>query len=268
MYSQLGHHSTPLAAQSDSRQSSSSTFSAPAPVEAKVERKKASHSRRSSSPFEVKLTPTVSKRVSLDAFGGVIAPTVAAEREGLEEVLEDISDMEEGEEDDDEEESFGDQIGEDFGSVPDMSGTAMDVLATFHGTTLSTINEVSSGDQFDLTSRSGIQATRYYTPADSPGDREVVSYSPMLPPRQHRSAPPLTPTRNLLRAHEERNATLDDEIRASMTLISELQAESRRLHDAYEEESEDKRQILLDIGQIQRELLQAEHALHSRDNSK
>lgn len=199
----------------------------------------------------------------------MIAPAIAAECEGQEEILEDMSDLEEGDEDEDEGDSFGDQIGEDFGDAPDMSGTAMDVLAAFHGTTLSTINEVSSGDQFDMPSQSGIMPSRYYTPAGSPGQGEVhvVSYSPMLPPRQHRSAPPLTPTRNLIRAHEERNATLDDEIRASMMLISELQAESRRLQDAYEEESEDKRQVLLDIGQIQRELLQAEHALHSRDNS-
>ena len=265
MYSQIGHSSTPLAAQSEFRQSSSSTFSAPAP-DGKVERKKASHSRRSSSPFEVKLTPTVSKRVSLDAFGGTSAPAIAAEQEGMKEVLDDISDLEE--EDNDDEASFGDQIGEDYGDEPPMSGSVMDALATFHGTTLSTINEVSSGDHSDMPSQSGIQPSRYGTPSGSPGRYEAVaSSSPMLPPRQHLSAPPLRPTRDLLRAHQNPSNTLDDELRASMTLISELRAESRRLQDAYEEESEDKRQVLLDIGQVQRELLQTEHALHSRDTS-
>lgn len=248
----------PKSMDTDSRHASSSTFSTTSSAaDGKIERKKVTHSRRSSSPFEVKLTPTVSKRVSLDAFGGTPAPV--AEGAGHEEVLDDISDMDE--------ESLDDPVQDSVGEMPDWPETSIDVVATFHGTTLSTINEVS-GDHSDVVGHPGPEPSRYWTPSGTPAGRENVSTSPMLPSRQHRSTPPFSsPRRNLLQAHEDHTTALDNELRASMTLISELQAESRRLQDALEEESEDKRQVLLDIGQVQRELVQAKHALHSRDTS-
>lgn len=265
MYSSVGLTSTPLAMHASSRQTSSSTFSTSnGGDQEKIERKKATHARRSSSPFEVKLTPTVSKRVSLDAFGGTAAP-VDGRSSGYEEVLDDIPSI--GEED-----SSFDRPDVEQGAGSSEGGVGP--LATFHATTLSTINEVSSGDQIqdhlDTGHPNDILPSRYYTPDASSQRIEVYQDppSPFIPPRQHFSAPPLSTTRSLLEAHENHATALDDELRASMTVISELQAEARRLQDAFEEESDEKRKVLLDIAQVQRELLQAETALRHKETGQ
>lgn len=276
MYS-LPTTSTPLALHASNRQPSSSTVSSASTGAelAAIERRKLTHSRRSSSPFEVKLTPTVSKRVSLDAFGGSGVPP-SGTSSGHEEVLEDENEslsfevhgsliVHDDSYDDSGQDSHGDSV-----SLP-TTQTTEEALATFHATTLSTINEVSSGDQQDLVRENGGLPTRYYTPLDSPPADEPqspLSTSPILLPRQHFSAPPLGQTRHLLQAHETHATALDDELRAAHAVIEGLQSEARRLRDAMEEESEEKRQVLLDLGQVQMELLGVEKTVHSKDTSE
>jgi hypothetical protein len=274
MYSQA-HSSTPLAMYpSTSRQASSSTFST-SMSDDQPERKRPTlgHSRRSSSPFEVKLSATVSKRVSLDAFGG--AAPVLMDSATQEELLDDIIIEDEDEEEEEYEESDQHeeepdrfQVAIDFGQAASQySQTTLD-LATFQGTTLSTIDEVSSRNIVDLTADHVVpqpQGTQYYTPPGSPRNADP-SNSPFLPPRKHLSAPPLREA--LTKAQESHVKALKDQVEASNRLITELQAEARKLRDELDEEADEKRQAFLDVGSVQKELIELEEECREKDTGK
>lgn len=239
------------------RQASSSTVTTSASDDP-VERRKINHARRSSSPFEVKLSATVSKRVSLDAFGG--AQEIAT-NSGQEEVLEDIQSGS------DHSEHFSDNSAEisfDQPSSSQYTPAAVD-LTDYRGTTLSTIAEVSSRDLVDPATILGDnkQATRYLTPPGSPN--YVSRDSPFLPPRKHLSEPPLHQAHVLIEAHENHAKTLADQLQASERVVTCLQAETRRLRDALEEESDEKRKAFLDVGSVQRELLELEELCREKD---
>jgi hypothetical protein len=274
MYSQA-HSSTPLAMHPNtSRQASSSTFST-SMSDDQPERKRPTlgHSRRSSSPFEVKLSATVSKRVSLDAFGG--AAPILMDSTTQEELLDDIiiEDEEEEheeyvEEDRHEEEPDRFQVAIDFGQATSQySSTTLD-LATFQGTTLSTIEEVSSRNIINVTADHVVpqpQGTQYYTPPGSPRNADLSS-SPFLPPRKHLSAPPLREA--VTRAQEAHVKALKDQVEASNRLITELQAEARKLRDELDEEADEKRQAFLDVGSVQKELIDLEAECRDKDTGK
>jgi hypothetical protein len=222
------------------------------------------HSRRSSSPFEVKLSATVSKRVSLDAFGG--AAPVLMDSAAQEELLEDIiieSEEEEEYEEEDEPDTF--QVAIDFGQASSQySQTTLD-LATFQGTTLSTIDEVSSRNIINVTADHVVahpQGTQYYTPPGSPRDADL-SNSPFVPPRKHLSAPPLREA--VVKAQEAHVKALKDQVEASNRLITELQAEARKLRDEIDEEADEKRQAFLDVGSVQKELIDLEAECREKD---
>jgi len=228
------------------------------------------HSRRSSSPFEVKLSATVSKRVSLDAFGRV-AP-ITMDSAAQEELLEDIASESEGEESEEEDQHEDEpdtvQVAIDFGQATSQySQTTLD-LATFQGTTLSTIDEVSSRNILDITTDHIIpqpQGTQYFTPPGSP-TKQDLSDSPFLPPRKHLSAPPLREA--VIKAQEAHVTALKDQLEASGRLVTELQAEARKLSNALEEETDEKRQAFLDVGSVQRELLELEAQCREKDSGK
>jgi len=228
------------------------------------------HSRRSSSPFEVKLSATVSKRVSLDAFGG--AAPILMDSATQEDLLEDIvsEDEEEAyeEEDSHEEEADRFQVAIDFGQATSQySQTTLD-LATFQGTDLSTIDEVSSRNVIDLAADHLVpqpQGTRYYTPPGSPRHAES-SESPFVPPRKHLSAPPLRDA--VVKAQEAHVRALKDQLEASGRLVIELQAEARKLRDELDEETDEKRQAFLDVGSVQKELIDLEAECREKDTGK
>lgn len=257
---------------STSRQASSSTFST-SKSDDPPERKRPSlgHSRRSSSPFEVKLSATVSKRVSLDAFGGA-APVLmdsATQEELLEDIIIESEEEEEYEEEtrhEDEPDTF--QMAIDFGQASSQySQTTLD-LATFQGTTLSTIDEVSSRNIINVTADHVVpqpQGTQYYTPPGSPRNADL-SNSPFVPPRKHLSAPPLREA--VVKAQEAHVKALKDQVEASNRLITELQAEARKLRDEIEEESDEKRQAFLDVGSVQKELIDLEAECREKDTGK
>jgi len=230
------------------------------------------HSRRSSSPFEVKLSATVSKRVSLDAFGGAapIPMDSAAQEELLDDIMiEDEEDEEDYEESDhNEEETDRFQVAIDFGQASSQySQTTLD-LATFQGTTLSTIDEVSSQNIINVTADHIVpqpQGTRYYTPPGSPRNADL-SNSPFVPPRKHLSAPPLREA--VTKAQEAHVKALKDQVEASNRLITELQAEARKLRDELDEEADEKRQAFLDVGSVQKELIDLEAECRDKDTGK
>ena len=285
------HSLTPLAMQpSTSRQTSSSTFST-SKSDDQPERKRPTlgHSRRSSSPFEVKLSATVSKRVSLDAFGG--AAPVIMDSAAQEDLLEDIvseSEEEYAKEQQHEVDSNNTQAAIDFGQAApydsqwttdrdssqqsqhtldqQYSQTTLD-LATFQGTTLSTIDEISSRNILDVTADLGAQpqGTRYFTPPGSPRNVDL-SDSPFVPPRKHLSAPPLREA--VIKAQEAHVQALKEQLEASGRLVTELQAEARKLQDALEEEADEKRRAFLDVGCVQRELLELEVQCRDKDNGE
>jgi hypothetical protein len=228
------------------------------------------HSRRSSSPFEVKLSATVSKRVSLDAFGG--AAPVIMDSAAQEDLLEDIVSESEEEEYEEEEHHHEDpdhfQVAIDFGQATSQySQTTLD-LATFQGTTLSTIDEVSSRNVINITTEDAAplrQGTRYFTPPGSPRDADL-SDSPFVPPRKHLSAPPLREA--VIKAQEAHVRALKEQLEASGRLVTELQAEARKLQDALEEEADEKRKAYLDVGSVQRELLELEGQCREKDSGE
>jgi len=227
------------------------------------------HSRRSSSPFEVKLSATVSKRVSLDAFGGA-APILmdsATQEELLDDIMiedeEDEEDYEESDQNEEETDRF--QVAIDFGQASSQySQTTLD-LATFQGTTLSTIDEVSSQNIINVTADHVVpqlQGTQYYTPPGSPRNADL-SNSPFVPPRKHLSAPPLREA--VTKAQEAHVKALKDQVEASNRLITELQAEARKLRDELDEEADEKRQAFLDVGSVQKELIDLEAECRDKD---
>jgi len=228
------------------------------------------HSRRSSSPFEVKLSVTVSKRVSLDAFGGA-APILmdsAAQEELLDDSIIEIEEDAYEEEQSQEEEPETFQMAIDFGQASSQySQTTLD-LATFQGTTLSTIDEVSSQNIINVTADHVVpqlQGTQYYTPPGSPRNADL-STSPFVPPRKHLSAPPLREA--VTKAQEAHVKALKDQVEASNRLITELQAEARKLRDELDEEADEKRQAFLDVGSVQKELIDLEAECREKDTGK
>jgi hypothetical protein len=272
MYSQA-HSSTPLAMHPSTFRQASSSTSSTSMSDDQPERKRPTlgHSRRSSSPFEVKLSATVSKRVSLDAFGG--AAPVLMDSAAQEELLDDIIiEDEEGEEYEEEhsheEEPDRFQVAIDFGQATSQySQTTLD-LATFQGTTLSTIEEVSSRNIINVTADHVVpqpQGTQYYTPPGSPRNADLSS-SPFLPPRKHLSAPPLREA--VVKAQEAHVKALKDQVEASNRLITELQAEARKLRDELDEEADEKRQAFLDVGSVQKELIDLEAECRDKDTGK
>ena len=232
------------------------------------------HNRRSSSPFEVKLTPIVTKRMSLDAFGAPEPPVTSSDSGHTENPIEESEEMldeAEGEDEPDEEAQI-----------------VMPQVTHFRHTSLSTIRETPSSKasedssllqpaQTPLAPRtpgSGLKTcqtgrTEYFTPLSptnhSVGDVSVIEdsfvssvpdrsmISPSVRREKYRSAPvlpikrpsstwtPLLDTSDAV----ERLRELETELRARETVLVQLKEELRVLkakeQAREEEESWDKR---------------------------
>lgn len=203
-----------------------------------------SHSRRSSSPFEIKLTPVVSKRISLDAFG-----TSPLNLPDQEELLEDegVGEMEYHGNNTlstiDESPSSGGNSSERSTILPDASG----------GYSLPRSPTPEALDAFQ---------THYYTPTSSSPAESHPAFSPFIQSRYvsahtSRAIPPP------IDMQDELAVALQNQLVVSGNVIAELQAEARKLRDAVEEEVEEKRKALVNLTTSQREAMELEKQVSS-----
>jgi len=199
--------------------------------------------KRSSSPFEVKLSACVTKRMSLDAFGTPSPPhsdeniSEATMEELLEEYDSDNSDIISNEDD---------NVHGEIEAVDVIEGMS----AAFQHTSLSTIQESSStrgnsssmiglaptsaeGVPYSSTPATGMMTTGktpYFT-ADSsfPSSLDesglpVITSFPSIG-RKHASAPPMGVTQRLLEAHVEHTRALRSEVDMSDEVRKVLEKE-------------------------------------------
>jgi hypothetical protein len=194
-------------------------------------------SRRSSSPFEVKLSPLVAKRISLDAFG---TPSPEDSNQGDHRAVEELVD-------------------EEIRAMEDCYEDSYP-LSGFRGTQLSTIKESPSShgssnknpaERFTETpAQLGCigDRTRFFTPSSSPskipqGPDLPLPGSVVSPWRRvgrHMSAPPLDSTQSLLDARVEHTRALQAQVRAGQTMIDVLRAEIESLREAVGRDNDDK----------------------------
>lgn len=198
---------------------------------------------RSESPFEVKLSPMVTKRMSLDAFGTSTPPLlshVAAPSSDIEELAEE------------------DEGASSEAELNIETGDEVHETPIKHHTTLSTIQEASSSCQDTSSSReygqtsASLGVTQYYTPASSALDSRGIPRafdSPFLPPnyRQHLSCPPLLISGALLSAQSEHTKALSHELKCAKDVIASLEeelAEMRVRAEKAEQVDEEEKQWL------------------------
>ena len=229
---------------------------------------------RSASPFEVKFSPMVTKRMSLDAFGTHrAAPTSESPAKGREvevlmeedgnDVYEDDSslshyddtdrDAEEEEEEDADEEDAEDE-GEDLGRI---IGQRESLYEGFQSASSSTIREASNthldhsfSSSAKLTGSPGsIENTvicndALHTPRlNKNGLPLPTTESPFIPPayRQHLSAPPI-PTVDIDHDSESKRArAVQGELAAARLAIERLESECGDLRALVEQQQQDKR---------------------------
>ncbi|WVF65801.1 hypothetical protein IAT40_000538 [Kwoniella sp. CBS 6097] len=223
--------------------------------------------KRSSSPFEVKLAPSVTKRMSLDAFGTPTPPRSdddhGFDQDALEEVLENV---------------WEDNVDQDVSLIQhdvadDLSLEDHEEIATASQEKqledggleahlshhLSTINEtpssleISEGDiPIYLTPavqrpRSSEPATRYFTPLspllDDRGLPTPSSHFPSPLTRKYLSAPPLAVTSSLLQAHSDHTRALKDQLEASEVVIDVLRGEIDELRDCVQIEKKARQSL-------------------------
>ncbi|KAK8861600.1 hypothetical protein IAR55_002423 [Kwoniella newhampshirensis] len=232
--------------------------------------------KRSSSPFEIKLSPFVAKRISLDAFGtSTPGGNIEGAHRDAEEVL--CSSYEEFEEPDSEENDGGridrlegDDVSKD-GVKPyetqEDDGDLREALGTFRTTTLSTIRESPSPNDRRLHDTSSIEP-RVPTPTPRHSNwnwnRNDATYrtplpqqlSPVglpLPPseeaspcisRKYMSAPPLGINNSLLNAHLEHTHALQSQIKAGELMMDVLRSENEDLRECLGDAEREKTESL------------------------
>lgn len=191
---------------------------------------------RSESPFEVKLSPLVTKRMSLHAFG-TAAASFSSEHvvpwTDTEELIDDHRDEQPGD------------VTEDVAAVEEREVPD-----------LSTVQESLSVQQTSGTSSCGpstSENTRYYTPFSAPHNSPMPplpSREPCAIPttrRQYSSCPPLPVTRSLLRAQGDHTQALSHELNCAKALIKQMEKDLRDAKKRLEraERSNDMEQALL-----------------------
>ena len=191
---------------------------------------------RSESPFEVKLSPLVTKRMSLHAFG-TAAASFSSEHvvpwTDTEELIDDHRDEQPGD------------VTEDVAAVEEREVPD-----------LSTVQESLSVQQTSGTSSCGpctSENTRYYTPFSAPHNSPkppLPSREPCAIPttrRQYSSCPPLPVTRSLLRAQGDHTQALSHELNCAKALIKQMEKDLRDAKKRLEraERSNDMEQALL-----------------------
>ncbi|TYJ55847.1 hypothetical protein B9479_003499 [Cryptococcus floricola] len=231
--------------------------------------------KRSSSPFEIKLSPHVTRRMSLDAFGTPTAPTFTnphEKEEGVEELAEYDESFEEEVSWEENQLSLQDRFeDQQVTQVYEQDMRSYDeVLADFQATELSTIMESSSsrGHESQYMSSEGRPTRRSTppparpswdlfsertqerlptTPGLSSNGLPLPSPTPTTPliHKKYASAPPLVGVSpQLLDAHLEHSQSLQDQVKAGVTMMEVLKSEVAEMRRRLSEEREEKEELL------------------------
>lgn len=209
---------------------------------------------RSESPFEVKLSPAVARRMSLEAFGPTplsAALAAAEERGSMISITESMEEM-----DDDPFESDNDDQFEldNVDSPTDLDdGNTLD---GWKGTQLTTIDESPSSVR---------NASLRYPSTPTSATRSTTSSSAFhTPDRRHQPSTPTTPTspiRRLAEARAEHIRALDTQVRESTSTIGGLRQEIDRLTGSIKDETTENDVAWKVIDALQSELkLAVNHA--------
>ncbi|WVQ74663.1 hypothetical protein IAR50_004266 [Cryptococcus sp. DSM 104548] len=230
--------------------------------------------KRSSSPFEIKLSSHVTRRMSLDAFGTPTAPTFN-EPPGKQEWVEKLAEFDESFEEEVswEEGQLSLQDRFDDHQVPQVYEQDMrscdEVLANFQATELSTIMESSSskGNESQImsseprpTKLSSPPAPRPSwdlfsertqerlptTPGLSSNGLPLPSPTPTTPfiHKKYASAPPLAGVSpQLLDAHLEHSQSLQEQVKAGVLMMEVLKSEVAEMSRRLAEEREEKQDL-------------------------
>ncbi|WVQ93442.1 hypothetical protein IAU59_000516 [Kwoniella sp. CBS 9459] len=220
--------------------------------------------KRSSSPFEVKLAPSVTKRMSLDAFGTPTPPRSdddhGPDRDAFEEVLENVWEDQMSHTATGVEVELGDDLSfdEEHEEIAGSEGEQLDDggLEAHRSHHLSTIDETPSSQELsaadipiyitpDVEAKPTPPGTRYFTPMppllDDRGLPTPRSYSPSPLTRRFLSAPPLSITPSLLQARSDHTQALKDQLKASEVVIDVLRGEIDELRNRVEIKKEARR---------------------------
>ncbi|WWD16489.1 hypothetical protein CI109_100915 [Kwoniella shandongensis] len=277
--------------------------SSPSPSRAKSREAFDRAAKRSSSPFEIKLSPYVTKRMSLDAFGTPTPPKSEEEEaeKGMEELLEEAY-GEDGDcsEDDDNEESSkpNDQDPEaEFADTWPHETDHQDgneendhPVASFRNTTLSSICETFSfrsrnsqdTSSFTLPRRSSGASGSYNdwiphrTVSDTPHQPNLSSAglplprsrpsSPVLPGRLL-SAPPLGMSSALLHSHIEHARALQNQIDAERLTTNILRSEVEEIKGRMTIETQEKGDLMEFVERMVAEMEDLQRTCNGKDTA-
>ncbi|WWC96945.1 hypothetical protein V866_003820 [Kwoniella sp. B9012] len=217
--------------------------------------------KRSSSPFEVKLSANVTKRMSLDAFGATpIASCFGEDANGnLEEVLEG-----EGEEEahDQQDQSYRNEYqlqdeGLEGYEAHELSNITESPFSEDHCTTYQiSIVDHTPIDQHTITDAN----TRSLTPLSPSLSAQELPLPPSpawplpLLRRKYLSAPPLSVTNTLLEAHADHTKALKDQLKAGEFMMDVLKSENEELKLVIESIGQEKEQQIVDMNSRNAEL--------------
>ncbi|WVQ64926.1 uncharacterized protein L199_003096 [Kwoniella botswanensis] len=210
--------------------------------------------KRSSSPFEVKLSANVSKRMSLDAFGATPITTCFGEdAEGnLEEVLE--GEGEAGAHDLQDQSYRNEYPLQDEGlegyEAHELSNITESPFSEDHSTTY----QISIVDHTPINQHTTTDtSTKFFTPLSpslwAQGLPLPPSYASPLPllRRKHLSAPPLSVTNTLLEAHADHTKALKDQLKAREFMMDVLKSENEELKTVMENIRQEKEQQIVNM---------------------
>ncbi|OWZ75148.1 hypothetical protein C365_05704 [Cryptococcus neoformans Bt85] len=230
--------------------------------------------KRSSSPFEIKLSPHVTRRMSLDAFGTPI--NTSSYLHNKSDKIEELSDVDESCESHDWHQAKEAEAEKPPSPMYDTSqdeiNTEEHPLAAFRGTELSTIMESSSSrcneSQYMPSEPSGYSPIQSHSSLPRPSwdpfsNREwqqpstpnltadglpmpngVSPTSPLLS-KKYMSAPPLVGVSpQLLDAHLEHCQSLKDQIRASSVMMEVLKSEVAEMKKRLADEAHEREELI------------------------
>ncbi|WWC87912.1 uncharacterized protein L201_002812 [Kwoniella dendrophila CBS 6074] len=213
--------------------------------------------KRSSSPFEVKLSANVTKRMSLDAFGASTLSKPEYVEEKSQEILETPYSDEVGKEES-LEGSFEDK------HDPDEYQLRDDGLEGYEAHELSKITESpwskdhSTNHEYFLDQTPDHQhttidtTTKFFTPIspilNAQGSRLMTTpeRSPLIR-RKYMSAPPTTKTTSLSEAQADHSEALQDQLRAEEFMMDILKSEIDDLREALRTETREKEEHLIEL---------------------
>ncbi|WVW80172.1 hypothetical protein I302_102149 [Kwoniella bestiolae CBS 10118] len=189
--------------------------------------------KRSSSPFEVKLSANVTKRMSLDAFGTTpIAMSFGELEEGLEEVLEgDGEDQNQSEPQGDDCQYELNDNGLEGYEAHELSNITESPFSEDHSTTYQiSIVDHTPSNQYTIADTN----TKFFTPLSPSLSAQGSPLPPSPSPsplirRKYLSAPPLSVTNTLLEAHADHTKALKEQLRAGEFMMDVLRSENEEL---------------------------------------